>query len=394
MKHILKILSILLLIGQVTMSQDIQEIISQIREAEVPDKRLAIFNVKGELIDQKIVLTGEVSESRLKEKLLEAIKSKFTAEIDDRLKVLPSEDLGNKTYAVVKLSVCNIRSKPEHFAELSTQSTMGTPLKVYKKQGGWYLIQMPDLYFGWVDSDGLQLMTKEELMNWNNSQKIIFTDLFGLVYSNKDLKESISDAVATNLMLLEGEVKGLYKVKLPDGRIGFVKKDQAVRFGDWEKRFTFSPKSVIDFGRKFLGFPYLWGGTSIKGIDCSGFMRTIFLMNGLILPRDADQQSKVGVEIPFDEELTNLKEGDLIFFGKKADESGPERVTHVGIYIGEKLLLHSSGRVKIDSFDKNHSSFNEELFNKIVRIRRIFGQSEIIDQLKLTNNKFYKSNEQ
>ncbi len=390
MINIQKVIAIILLTGQVIMSQNLKELVSQFREAEAPDKRLAIFNVNAELIDGKVILTGEVSDSKFKEKLLESIKFNLTIDIEDKIIVLPEEELGNKTYALVKLSVCNIRSKPEHSAELSTQSTMGTPLKVLKKQGSWYLVQTPDEYLGWVDSEGIYRFTKEELREWNSKEKIIFTDLYGLIYADKTQKETISDVVATNLMILEKEERNFYKIKLPNGNTGYVKKKQAKKFSKWLEDLTYNPESVIESAKKFMGFPYLWGGTSIKGIDCSGFMRTIFLINGLILPRDADQQSKVGVEVPLDDDLSQLKKGDLIFFGKKADELGPEKITHVGIYIGNKLLLHSSGYVKIDTFDVNNPEFNNELFSRIVKVKRIFGQPEVVENLKLTNNKFYQ----
>ena len=96
--------------------------------------------------------------------------------------------------------------------------------------------------------------------------------------------------------------------------------------------------------KKFVGFPYLWGGTSVKGVDCSGFTKIVFKINGFELPRDADQQSRLGVEIDPGKDLENLKPGELLFFGQKSEDGKPEKITHVGIYLGNKEFIHCSGK--------------------------------------------------
>lgn len=390
MKTLLFIISLIFIFERTAMSQNIEEILSEIKKSKAPDKRTAIFDLEWKVLEDKIVLKGEVSNQDFKDEVLNRLKKEFNEKIIDSIEILPSRKLCEKIYAVVNLSVCNIRSKPEHSAELATQAIMGTPLKVYKEINSWYLVQTPDDYLGWVDSDGIELKNSQEMKIWLDKQKLFYKNLFGFIYSNENFDMIISDVVAGNIVSFNQELKNCYRVELPDGRIGYIKKDEAEMFDTWFNNLSFMPDKVIEFGKKMIGFPYLWGGTSIKGVDCSGFIKTIFFYHGLILPRDANQQALIGEEVPFDLEFSKLKLGDLIFFGRKASSARPERITHVGIYLGNKKFMHSSGRVRIDSFDKNDPDYNEYRLNTIVRIKRIFSIPQLVDSLKITNNKYYK----
>lgn len=391
MKTSLYLIVILILIGNTIMKgQNIQELIEGVRKKLAPDKRTAIFNINFEQSKDKLILKGEVSDKEFKNELIEQIQNQKKINLIDSIEVLPSSKLGKKIYALVNLSVCNIRSKSEHPAELSTQALMGTPLKVYKEEGDWYLVQTPDDYLGWVDEDGISLKTSKEMVEWLNSEKVIYTNFFGFIYSDKNFSVILSDAIGGNLFEKVNKSESYFEVKLPDGRTGFIKIDEAKEFDQWFSNLSFKAQDIIDAGKKMLGFPYLWGGTSFKGIDCSGFMKTIHFMNGLILPRDANQQALIGEEVILDQEFSNLIPGDLIFFGRKGNQVREERITHVGIYIGDKKFLHSSGRVRLDSFDKNDPNYNEYRLNTIVRIKRILENKELLERLKITNNKFYK----
>ncbi len=390
MKTLLLIISLIFIFERTAMSQNIEEILSEIKKSEAPDKRTAIFDINWQVAEGKIILKGEVSNPDFRNEVLYRLKQEFKEQIIDRIEVLPSRKLGDKIYGVVNLSVCNIRSKPEHSAELSTQAILGTPLKVYKEDGGWYLVQTPDDYLGWVDSDGIDLKNLQEIKIWFDKEKLFYKNLFGLIYSSEKFDEPISDIVAGSIVSVIEELKNCYKVELPDGRIGYIKKNEAEKFDNWFNNLKFTPEKIIEFAKRMIGFPYLWGGTSTKGVDCSGFMKTIFFYDGLILPRDANQQALIGEEVPFDPEFSEVKPGDLIYFGRKASSTRPERITHVGIYLGNKKFMHSSGRVRIDSFEKNDPDYNEYRLNTIVRIKRIFSIPQLIDSLKITNNKYYK----
>lgn len=369
--------------------KEVQNIIDRTKEIYAPDKRTAIFNITLQDKNSNIILNGETSLPEAKENLLSTLR-KNNIEIKDSINILPEKKLEDKIFGVIDLSVANIRTEPENSAELSTQALLGTPIKVFKKKGYWYLVQTPDKYLGWLDADGFQLMNKDELEEWNNSDKIIFIKEFGKSYSLEN-KNSIpvSDLVAGNILKKLDENDDFVKVEYPDKRTAYISKDQIKNYDNWVDGLNLNGKNIISTAKSFMGTPYLWGGTSVKGMDCSGFTKTVYFLNGLVLPRDASQQVLVGELIDTKNGFDNLQPGDLLFFGRKASADKKERVTHVGIYIGNNEFIHSSGRVKINSLDKNSPIFSEYRFNTFLRAKRIIGSVNGNGILSLKDNNYF-----
>ena len=132
-----------------------------------------------------------------------------------------------------------------------------------------------------------------------------------------------------------------------------------------------STNSVLDLAHTYMGRPYLWGGTSTNMLDCSGFVRTVMFLHGVYLPRDASQQALVGKTVAVgNQELDKLKAGDLLFFGNYR-EDGSERITHVGIYIGEGKFIHEAGDVNILSFNPEDKNYSEYRYNMFMRAQDV-----------------------
>lgn len=349
-----------------TRNYEVTKLIEELKAKHAPDKRVALWNITFE----NDSLKGETNLPEAYQELiaeLEAVELNFI----NAVKQLPDSNLGDQTKALVTISVANIRSQPKHSAELATQALMGTPLTVLKEEDGWFLVQTPDQYVAWIDRAGIQLLSEAELEAWYRAPKLVFTDLVGYVWETADGKEMVSDLVAGDLLIIENESSSHYFISLPDKRKGWVSKSQSQLWENWIATRNTNPETLINTAKQMMGTPYLWGGTSIKGMDCSGFTKTIFYLNGQIIPRDASQQINEGELIDADKNWEKLQVGDLLFFGEKATEEKKERVVHVGMWIGNGEFIHARGLVRISSFDPGNPNYDEYEFNRYLRTKRI-----------------------
>ncbi len=369
--------------------ESVRNIIEQVKLKHAPDKRTALFNIDFRSNGGELTLQGETNLNKAKEELLVALKG---YKINDEIEVLPSKDLEGYDKGVVTISVANLRAKPDHPAEMVTQALLGTPLEVLKStEDNWYLVQTPEGYLGWLDDGGLHLFNGKEMNEWTRSDKLIYTDTYGFVMASEDPKSgTVSDITAGGILKLTGTTKKGYKVAFPDGRSGFLPRKSASPLKKWLKGLKTDPNEIIKTAKKFLGVPYLWGGTSPKGMDCSGFTKTVYFLNGIMLARDASQQELYGEKIDVAAGYENLKRGDLLFFGPKPAPGKPQRITHVGIYIGNLEFIHAAGMVGINSFDPASPIFSEYRTGMLVSARRVLTSLDTPGIIKLTPENYIK----
>lgn len=361
-----------------------RKIATQVQKKFAPDKRSIYFNVQFRKDTVKVESTDETV---LKE--FRALSANLNQQHLHTL-LLPGASLKGLDYGVANISVANNRSLPQHGAELMTQMLLGTPVKVYKKQGAFYLVQTPDGYLAWADYGAIRLMDKTTFTAWQNANKIIFTADYGHAFSQPDPASlRVSDLVNGNILQVLGEEKGFYKVSFPDQRIAYVSKTQAGAYAAWVNRPNPTAAAILASAKTLIGVPYLWGGTSVKGVDCSGFTKTAYFLNGVIIPRDASQQALVGTpvdvlennDISVDKCLKNLLPGDLLFFSAaKRNGINGGRVTHTAIYMGKGEFIQSAGMVKISSLVPEAVNYDEGQSVTLVGAKRILtaiGSEEI-----------------
>lgn len=353
----------------------VYSIIEQVRKKHAPDKRVVFF--QAELDSNRIV--GKTNLPAAKKDLLNRLKSNGYTLLD-AVKLLPDNFLlENRNCGIANISVLNLRSQPKESAELASQALLGTPLKVLDRERNWYMIQTPDNYIGWADGSTFARITQYQFDCFQANKFLIFAKPYGFSYSKADENsQTISDLTWGNVLAVKDTLQDFYEVIYPDGRNAFILKKEAIGHQEWKQSVTASEQNLVNTAFKMQGLPYLWGGTSWKGVDCSGFTRMIYQSNGILLPRDASQQVWSGVEVPFD----SLQVGDLLFFGEKATPEKPERVVHVGMWLGNKEFIHSSGMVKISSFDECALRYDAHNAGRYLRARHILGTDKGIVSLK------------
>ncbi len=347
------------------------DIIEHVKSRYAPDRKLAIFEVTIQRTNKGIALIGEVDNAEAKRAAIEAV-SPFVKKITDGIIVLPDAKLAGQSWGVVRVSVANMRGEPKESSELVSQATMGSVVKVLKENSGWYYLQTSDKYLGWMNNESFVACAKSEADSWIAARKVIVVSTYETVRQEARARSyPVCDLVAGSLLKNAGSSGAWTIVELPDGRKGFVPTASVSDFESWKKNTKPTPDGVEKTARSLLGVPYLWGGTSTKAMDCSGFTKTVYLMNGIQLNRDAYQQAEQGIEIAPGEKFQNLHKGDLLFFGRKARENVPAEILHVALYLKDRSFIHSSGMVKINSLDPASPVFDAGKVRSFICARRI-----------------------
>ncbi len=232
-------------------------------------------------------------------------------------------------YGVTHLAVIPMRAQPSECAEMVSQLLFGDVYLVVEEKDSWIKIQTCDCdYLGWIDRKLFNPLPESEVAFYLSTPKWIVDEPF-IPIKIKDIEITFPIFIGSSFPYPQDKV-----VKLGD----------VIFEMDLKSQDSPSPNNFISFAKKFLHTPYLWGGRSIAGIDCSGFSQLVYKSMQISIPRDASQQALLGETVDF---VAESKPGDLAFF---QNEEG--RIIHVGMIIEEGKIIHASGWVRIDILDE------------------------------------------
>ena len=292
--------------------------------------------------------------------------------------------LSAQVYGVVNVAANFEREEPDYAAELGNQALMGTVVTVLGRTGGWLQVRSPEPYTAWVNEMTVTLMDREEKDEYIAAPKYIVTAEYSHIFSSPSEKsERVNDLVMGDILRIwkQGKAqktvssKGFMGVVTPSGKTGWVKAKDLEDFTKWAETRKPTAENIINTAKKMLGVCYQWGGTSIKGVDCSGLTRTAFFMNGILLPRNTSQQVRVGDDIDcsgvLKGDFSKLRPGDLILFGNTMTR----RVSHVAIYLGDGKIIHSSMVVRINSLRREDPDYYDGT-PRLLFVRRVIGNED------------------
>jgi cell wall-associated NlpC family hydrolase len=224
--------------------------------------------------------------------------------------------------AIVLPPVVNMFAKPDSASPVVSQATLGATVALLDEAGGFGLVETPDQYRGWIRSAALRTAPGLADGYPPPDRTFVVRNFMCQIYRERDVTSASPLSAAPLLSPLEvtDEAPDWMRILLPDGRRGWAQRGDLVPAGE----STAGREDLASTALKFLGIPYLWGGTTPFGLDCSGLVQLVYRMHGHLLPRDADLQYAFTGLAPARRDA--LRSGDLVFFGPEE-----RAITHVGI---------------------------------------------------------------
>jgi hypothetical protein len=301
------------------------------------DRRIIAFEVLPDITEKQVILKGFVHFPHQRKVLLKKISEipivmKRKIPVRSRLKILSQQ---KKRFAQVRVPFGRLRKEPIADSELGTDVLFGYYVVCYFTKGKYWFCADPTGYMGYIHRDEIIEKSSREYLAWLNGFR-------GRILKNLTIGD-LFIPMGSEFICTERE-----RVMLPNGKKLRLDKKSLFSYKPGENKKI---SLLLKRAHTFLKTPYLWGGNTIRGIDCSGFIQEVFLQYGIALPRDSSQQIGYGRQVGILGDFSDLLPGDLIFFMGREN-----RIVHVGISLGGNRLIHAliKAGITVTSIEELH----------------------------------------
>ncbi len=254
----------------------------------------------------------------------------------------------------ININVADIRREPQFHSERTSQALFNELVVVLEEKAGYCRVRTGDQYEGWIAE---QFLTEHD--NFDGQGPFTVVSNLASAFENADLASRRVTSIPYGCQLFGTNEREFLKILSERYGDIFVKRSDLSDPDDIKEAFDSESNDLTTEAEKFLGAPYLWGGRTFFGIDCSGFIQAIMKRFGILLPRDTKDQIRCGEDVKREE----IRAGDLLFFPR-----------HVTLAISGSLMIHSSlsnGGVTFNSFDPQSPVYSEHLDESFIAARRV-----------------------
>jgi hypothetical protein len=330
----------------------LEDYVRRCRRRYVFDSRTVLFDVRCRTSQNEAILEGSVGVAGLKEGLVQSLSELGLTVRAENLKIVPPLDVRFERYALVCVPYSFLCGSPEPSAGHTDELLLGEPLLLMGEfSDGYWLVQGPSGYLGWIRGGDIHIVDRETWRVWHREERVIF--------DREEKLGPFSVPAGAELPIQEG------KILLPDQTTAPIPVDLCLRNTSPTRAFR---GEILRRAESLLGREYVWAGRGGEGLDCSGFVHTVYAGAGIYLPRDADQQHLVGRVSGTPDWREDLAPGDLLFF------TGPMgNIVHVALSTGGQEFIHAKGgeAVMRGSFDPESNDYDERLDRCFLVAKRV-----------------------